>query len=80
MARFFGIVTLIIGVLAALTEIGAFIMDKGGAIRQSMLDLVRPTESAPPPPAACTRNKNPLVEILCEDKRDGTLQPDLGRK
>jgi hypothetical protein len=69
MTRVFAAAALIIGTLAAIAEISSFLMDKGGVIR----DLMRPPEAAQPPPA-CRRDANPLVKMLCEDKRDGAIR------
>ena len=74
MVRFLCTAAVALGALAALAEISSFIMDRGGIIR----DMVRPRQIAMRPPQVdaaqpgCTRD-NPIVEMLCKDKRDGTI-------
>jgi hypothetical protein len=74
MVRFLCAVTVVLGALAALAEISSFIMDRGGIIR----DLMRPRQIAMRPPLVdaaqpgCTGD-NPIVEMLCKDRRDGTI-------
>jgi hypothetical protein len=74
MVRFLCAVTVVLGALAALAEISSFVMDRGGVIR----DLIRPRQVAMRSPQidaarpGCTRD-NPIVEMLCKDKRDGTI-------
>jgi hypothetical protein len=74
MARKIAFVAMILGMLAAMAEIASFVMDKGSII----VSVLRPTGAkvtdAKTP--ACTSDRNPVAEMLCQDKRDGTIRLD----
>jgi hypothetical protein len=67
MTRAIAAVALILGIVAALAEITAFLMDRGGLI----IGMVRQTDADRP---ACPPDKNPMVEMLCKDKREGPIR------
>jgi hypothetical protein len=69
MVKMIGCVALVLGMLAALAEITAFLMDRGGII----ISMVRPTEAHRQP---CPSDRNPVVKMLCEDKLDGPIRLD----
>jgi hypothetical protein len=58
---------MVLGMLAALAEISAFLMDRGSII----IGMVRPKDADP---QACQPDRNPAVEMICRDKRDGTIR------
>jgi hypothetical protein len=74
MVRILCIAVTVLGALAALAEISSFIMDRGSVIR----DMMRPRQVAMRSPQVdaaqpgCVRD-NPIVEMLCKDRRDGTI-------
>jgi hypothetical protein len=69
MTKVLAAVAVTIATLAALAEIGSFLLDKGGVIR----DFMRPPEVAQQQPA-CRPDANPVAKMLCEDKRDGKIR------
>jgi hypothetical protein len=69
MGRTIACIALVLGMLAAIAEISAFLMDKGSII----IGMVRPTNAQP---QACPSDKNPVVEMICKDKRDGPIRLD----
>jgi hypothetical protein len=69
MAKKIAFAAMILGMLAAIAEITSFLMDKGGII----VGMLRPTDART---AACASEKNPVAEMLCQDRRDGTIRLD----
>ncbi|MBO0766253.1 MAG: hypothetical protein J2P50_16920 [Hyphomicrobiaceae bacterium] len=69
MTRVIATIALLLGILAALAEISAFLIDRGGII----IGMVRQTDADRP---ACPPDSNPMVEMLCKDKRNGPIRLD----
>jgi hypothetical protein len=67
MAKKIAFVAMILGMLAAMAEIASFVMDRGGII----VGMLRPTDTKT---AACASDGNPAAEMLCQDRRDGTIR------